>query len=165
MRKGFTLVELIVVIAIIGLLATVGITSYNMVLNNSKTTKASADLKEFKSAIEAARIKTGSTLMDITGNGCSACLVCTGDLRNVAATHGCVVAFENVITTVSSAGGFDITALGRDPWGSPYVIDENDGEYESNPCRPDTLRSVGPDGTYGSADDIIINLRTISPGC
>ncbi|MBP9690879.1 prepilin-type N-terminal cleavage/methylation domain-containing protein [Candidatus Woesebacteria bacterium] len=51
MKNGFTLVELIVVIAIIGLLATVGVSSYNNVLKTSRDTKRKADLAEIKKVL------------------------------------------------------------------------------------------------------------------
>ncbi|MBP9690840.1 prepilin-type N-terminal cleavage/methylation domain-containing protein, partial [Candidatus Woesebacteria bacterium] len=118
--SGFTLVELIVVIAIIGILATIGVSSYQNVLKKSKETKIQSDLDDLKKGILVARIATGKTLGQITGNYCSACNVCwtAGDLRNVPDSHGCAVRWKNIITKVSAAGSFDITGLSRDAWGS-----------------------------------------------
>jgi prepilin-type N-terminal cleavage/methylation domain-containing protein len=44
MNKGFTLVELVVVITIIGILSTVGLSIYNGVSKNSQNTKKKADV-------------------------------------------------------------------------------------------------------------------------
>src|SRR5271157_5289204 len=41
-NRGFTIVELIVVITVIGLLAAIAVGAYNKVVNNAKTTKALA---------------------------------------------------------------------------------------------------------------------------
>lgn len=50
--KGFTLVEMIIVIAIISLLSTIGTSSYTNVLRNARDTKRKADLNEFVKAIK-----------------------------------------------------------------------------------------------------------------
>ncbi len=49
--NGFTLVELIVVIAIIGILATLGLSSYTRVQKSARDSKRYADLKELKTAL------------------------------------------------------------------------------------------------------------------
>ena len=41
----------------------------------------------------------------------------------------------------------------RDPWGSPYTLDENEREGGPTDCRLDTIRSAGPDGIWGNSDD------------
>ncbi len=58
-QNGFTLVELIVVIAIIGLLATIGVSSYSNVLKKGRDTKRIADLKEFVKAVKLYQIENG----------------------------------------------------------------------------------------------------------
>ncbi len=167
LKLGFTLVELIVVIAIIGILATIGVSSYQNILNKSKQTKINSDLDDLKKGIITARITTGKTFGQITGNYCSACNACwgAGDLRNVPDSHACVLRWKNVITTISAAGPVDITGLSRDAWGSPYVVDENDGEWIATPCRIDNLTSPGPNGIASDADDIRITIPMVWPGC
>ncbi|PJA38651.1 hypothetical protein CO180_03020, partial [candidate division WWE3 bacterium CG_4_9_14_3_um_filter_41_6] len=49
-RSGFTLIELLVVIVIIGILAGVGIASYNGSLDKSRMAKVIADMKEIAEA-------------------------------------------------------------------------------------------------------------------
>jgi len=41
----------------------------------------------------------------------------------------------------------------RDPWGSPYGLDENEREGGPTDCRLDTIRSAGPDGLLYTGDD------------
>lgn len=51
-KKGFTLVELLVVISIISVLATIGLAVYNGVLKNARDVKRVDDLKSLKAALE-----------------------------------------------------------------------------------------------------------------
>ncbi len=50
--KGFTLIEMIIVISIISLLSTVGSSSFTNVLRNTRDTKRKADLNEFVKAVK-----------------------------------------------------------------------------------------------------------------
>ncbi len=148
-RRAFTLVELLVVISIIGLLSTIAVASTSNARNKAKTAKIQADLKQMSTYIELARQMTGSTLWTITGSNCSACS-CSGDLRNIAEASACaqlMLAQWNKIFV--AAGGPVRTTVLRDPWGSPYQIDENEGES----TNLDDIFSVGPDGTMRTADD------------
>lgn len=79
MRKGFTLVELIVVIAIIGLLATVGISSYTNILREARDTKREADLTELKKIIFGYHTFTGSYPSGPVDASASLCCETTGD--------------------------------------------------------------------------------------
>lgn len=59
LQKGFTLVELIVVITILALLMTVGITSYQNTLKSTRDAKRFSDLKELKNALDIYYAKNG----------------------------------------------------------------------------------------------------------
>lgn len=52
MSKGFTLVEMLIVISIIGVLSAVGLASYTSFLKNSRDAKRQADLKFIQTALE-----------------------------------------------------------------------------------------------------------------
>ncbi len=77
MRKGFTLLELIVVIIIIGILGTLGFTQYAKVLEKGRTAEAKAILGQMRTAQEAyfqqygGRTATLANLaIEITDNTC-----------------------------------------------------------------------------------------------
>ncbi|MFH1190908.1 MAG: prepilin-type N-terminal cleavage/methylation domain-containing protein [Candidatus Omnitrophota bacterium] len=60
MRKGFTLVELIIVIIIVGILASVGMTQYVKVVEKGRAAEARMILGTLRSAEIAENIETGA---------------------------------------------------------------------------------------------------------
>jgi type IV pilus assembly protein PilA len=66
-QKGFTLIELMIVVAIIGILAAVAIPAYSNYTKKAKFTEVSQATQAMKSAVEACQADTG-TLLDC-GNG------------------------------------------------------------------------------------------------
>ncbi len=52
MKKGFTLMELLVVMAILGILITVGLTSYKSVQAKSRDSRRKSDMRQIASALE-----------------------------------------------------------------------------------------------------------------
>lgn len=165
MNKGFTLIELIIVISILAVLSIIGITSYNRAQDNSKIAKAKADLEAIRDAIMIARITSDKALIDITGSFCSEYPCRTaGDLRKLPSNHSCITNWQSFRTKISALNG-DILAFDTDPWGSPYLIDENEKEYAHCRGRSESIASAGPNGVLddiaknGNTDDIIVWLK------
>jgi len=77
MNKGFTLIELIVVIIIIGVLASVGMTQYTKVVEKGRATEARIVLGSLRSAEVAENMEKGA-YTDLAGLGVSAPTDCTG---------------------------------------------------------------------------------------
>ncbi len=66
-NHGFTLVELVVVITIIGLLATVGVASYSNVVDQSKMTKMLGQISDIESASKLFNLRTNVWPADYNG--------------------------------------------------------------------------------------------------
>lgn len=153
MNKAFTLVELIVVIAIIGLLATIGISSYNNTLNESKRTKALADIKEIEDAIKIYNIRTGTWPCGSS--------VCNGSY-NISTQATWNASTTGLVPTY-------LETVPLDPWGMPYFYDgapNNEcGEGEVSICsggQNKTIESHNNPDIEVVGDDVCVFLQ---PDC
>lgn len=158
-QKSFTLIELLVVIAIIGLLASIVLVGLKGARDRARIARAQEELAQIRSAIDVARHSQDKVLKDITGNGCSSCPCPTSDLSVLDDSHDCIKNWENIIDKLDLPTGF------RDPWGCPYLVDENELEYTGTPCRKDYIRSAGPDRKTGGGDDVGISILFYSSRC
>ena len=64
---GFTIVELLIVIVIIGILAAISIVAYNGITEKAQAARRDSDMSQLLKAILIARENTGKTLGEITG--------------------------------------------------------------------------------------------------
>ncbi len=155
-RRGFTLIELLVVISIISLLASIVFASVNSARNKARSARTQVELNEFVKMAVIAQGENGNRLQDITGSGCSECICRGWDIRNVSAASACYTQWINALNTIQGATGGIVSGINlmtRDPWGSPYLLDENEREGGPSDCRFDTIRSAGPDGIRLNGSD------------
>ena len=126
-QDGFTLIEIMVVIMIIGLLALMVVPRLRGVADRAKTTKAQADIQELKQALDRYYLDNGS-------------YPTTDQVLNALVTPP---------TTGRQANNYEqggyIEKLPNDPWGNQYFYQSDGNAY--------SLKSFGPDGVQ-SADDI-----------
>jgi len=126
-QDGFTLIEIMVVIMIIGLLALMVAPRLRGVADKAKRTKAQADIAEFKQGLDRYYLDSGS--YPTTDQGLQA-LVTPPTSGKIPANY--------------EPGGY-IRQVPPDPWGNPYFYQSNGSGY--------VLKSFGPDGAQ-SGDDI-----------
>ena len=120
-QDGFTLIEIMVVILILGLLATIVVQSLRGAADKAKTTKAQADLAEIKTALDRYYLDNG--FYPTTDQGLSA-LVSPPSTGHVPSNY--------------ESGGY-IERLPSDPWGNQYFFQSDGNSY--------TLKSFGKSGS------------------
>lgn len=159
---GFTIVELLIVIVIIGILASLAIGAFASAQDRAKIASATNDLKILEKSIQIARDSTGKTLKEITYNGWTWYQCADAPDRNNLPA-GCWSDYYSALDLIGSAAETNLDELKKgDPWGQPYAIDENEHDWDADPCRSDEIASGGKDMSNpfpATGDDIYIKIR------
>ena len=124
-QDGFTLIEIMVVILILGLLATIVVQSLRGATDKAKRVKAQADISEIKTGLDRYYLDVGS--YPNTDQG-------------LAALVGGAQTASNGAPSNIEAGGY-LQSIPKDPWGNPYVYQSDGNSY--------LLKSFGADGVEG----------------
>lgn len=139
-QTGFTIVELLIVIVVIGILAAITIVAYNGVQDRAKAAKISTDLSLLSKAIQAARVNSGDTPLRYITNSTGTAWECMSkaagtDLAALNKTSdACWLTYKAALQSIATASNINVVNM-VDPWGRPYVIDENEKENLSS-CTP-----------------------------
>jgi len=72
-QKGFTIVELLIVIVIIGILAAITIVAYNGIQNRGNDSRRDSDVSQLKKALEMYKVDNGAypAVCSADGSGCT----------------------------------------------------------------------------------------------
>ncbi len=160
---GFTILELLIVVTIIGVLATIVLTSLGSSRDKAREARAYIELNQLRSTVAGAQINVSQTLLAMNspaGNGTFDSCPTSTNLASLSSSHACVADWRAAIDTIiaNHEPSQDSSAFYEDAWGSPYLLDENEDEIPANRCRRDTITSVGSDKIAFTADDITVVL-------
>jgi prepilin-type N-terminal cleavage/methylation domain-containing protein len=145
-KAGFTLIELLVVIAIIGVLSGVVLIMTRRAKEEAAVSKIAADAKDLTTQINIIRDDQELLVGELTGSWCTICAF--NDTDPVMQQGGAIAANNAAWAEL----GFTSNAP-HDPWGFPYLIDENEAEPGFDCGRMDTVMSAGANGILDSMDD------------
>ncbi|MGH7802974.1 MAG: type II secretion system major pseudopilin GspG [Candidatus Binatia bacterium] len=120
--SGFTLVEILVVVFIIGLLATIVGVSVSGRGDEAKRVAAKANLKEIESALHLYKLDNG--FYPTTAEGLVA-----------------LIEPPSTAKRWNEDGYLNQSSIPQDPWGFDYIYESNGRKY--------SLRSLGDDGEVG----------------
>jgi general secretion pathway protein G len=130
-RYGFTMVELMAILIIIGLLATVVVTKVASKIDQARITTTKANLKLLHSAVNQFKMDTG---------------------RFPTEEYGLMELIEQPTDVIiwEPGGYLETTELPLDGWGNEF-------KYERFPesGKEFVIRSFGPDGEEGTEDDLL----------
>ena len=164
--EGFTLVELLVAIGIIGLLSTLAVVGYGSIRNSARTNVAKQHLHEIRKAIDMLENDTGFWPSQEAAAGSSnpqvaglvACGASDNEVQDLGDEQSGLVANNTDFTGWS---GPYMNSVPTDPWGNEYFFDT---DYDIAPTGGEwgaVLGSYGPNGVGNNlydSDDIIIVL-------
>jgi general secretion pathway protein G len=127
-RKGFTMVELMAVLIIIGLLATLVVTKVATKIDQARKTTTKANLKVLHSAVNQFKMDTGRFPSEEMG------------LEELLEQPSDVENYE-------PGGYLETTEIPKDGWGNDFI-------YELFPesGKPFVIKSLGADGEEGGED-------------
>ena len=178
-RKGFTLIEVIVVAGIIAVLAGILVPMIFSQIDESKKSRALGDCKALQSAIMSFKKDTG--VWPVRSNNVTADVTLL--VGNVPPTFPpaelaglgfdltkLTLVMDHLSTDKNGSYGTVwkgpyLTVADPDPWGNAYII--NAKNFNDNPSTPVWILSPGPDGVYSTPagnetlvnDDIGIRIK------
>lgn len=141
--RGFTIVELLIVIVVIGILAGISMNVYAKAQTRAKTAQAQSDLATIKRAMLAYRVDAGE-------------LPPEGDAWNYDTDPPSETGWREVLQAMEDGEYMShgqIDKLAKDPWGHAYGYDDNDCGSYAGDDTPTYIQSMGPNGHDNESDD------------
>jgi len=130
-RNGFTMIELMAMLIIIGLLGTLVVMKVSTKIDQARVTTTKANLKALAAAVNQFRMDTGRFP--------------TEDEQLMA-----LIEQPTDVDTWEPGGYLETTEITPDGWGNDFI-------YELYPesGKQFVIRSCGPDGEEGTEDDLL----------
>ena len=130
LKKGFTLIELMAVLVILGILATIVVVNVAPVFQRANIEKIKADMAQTEKALEM--YKFNELQYPSTSQGLEALVVPHSGLKN---------------PILYPEGGY-ISSIPLDPWGRGYIY-----EFPPQKSKKFDLYTLGADGMEGGSGD------------
>jgi len=130
-KYGFTMVELMAMLIIIGLLATLVVTKVASKIDQARETTTKANLKALAAAVNQFRMDTA---------------------RFPSEDEGLLALIEQPsdVETWEPGGYLETTDIPKDGWGNEFIF-----ELYPESGKQFVIRSSGPDGEQGTEDDLL----------
>ena len=154
--NGFTLVELVVVMAIIAVLATLVTGAISVARKQAKYTEAAVEMRDIRTGFEVYIGKFGE--LPPIGDDCSACFDPPSEGE-----------WNRAVNAMRDAGIISQEVADKyyfDPWGTPYLYDDN---YGQGSATQSLFCTAGPDKRWDSfgrgGDDQCSNIDHGAVAC
>ncbi len=156
--NGFTIVELLVVIIVIGILATITTVSYIGITKKADEATLASDLSEAKSQFSLYRAKHGSYPTGLDSNYCPT----NADVTPSPDTNYCLKASSNNILklTVATGATYTLTASNEN---KTYKVSNNTSPVATITC-PNGFIVVPGSATYGTSDFCVMKYEAKNNG-
>jgi type IV pilus assembly protein PilA len=111
-QRGFTLIELMIVVAIIGILAAIAIPQYQTYIAKSQVSRAMAETGAVKTAAEVC-ILNGKTTVGVAATACDPQATASSILNNAPQMGGAGLGYPNLTLTATGAGSTIVGNFGQ----------------------------------------------------
>ena len=151
--SGFTLIELVIIIVLLGIISSVVIIKMGGLIRSSEVNATMKEMKNLKQAL------VGNPNAVVEGR-----YVNPGYKGDVGSLPGQANGLGCLVENLDSAPAWN--KFTRRGWNGPYIEAGTDDDYKKDAWGNDyiynksaaTITSKGPDGIAGNGDDIVIKL-------